>query len=383
MQAFADQFTVEQRLAKIHLFPPGVTKYASTPAAQGKIPATKSGEVGLVHLNGEDFSGREITLQKRDWKTGEMKDVVLPAKSPDKIKMIARMLKENNAGIVSINELLGKDDVDAQANLQEISKTYFDDNYTCLVLPSNDPFGKHVGLMIRNDLAVNVTYESYANQRFNEDIIDPFHVDIDGKHSNNILYHKGKNIYSRGLGVATIRDAETGKVLMVFENDHKKSQFTSEDKKDRPDADGDLLRGIQADTDAAITDTVEKKFPGRPIFSGGDMNDVSESPVFASWRTRMTNLFDFLGVPTKDRLSNVYTDKHDHKQYSAIDAMSANQAAQNMKGLIKGVKIGIYRNDEGKALDFPVGKEENELPSDHKPVITTIDLGVLYQNLLN
>lgn len=376
----------EEALAKLSTFPVNTPTFSfstKTLAAEGKLTATLKGKLNIVNLNGEDLAVHPQDFDVRNFNhipantvTGapasggpEFLPYHVPAKSPEHLRSLAREILENDAGIVTLHEMIGRGYPrpvaieNLKRNAQDFVDEYLDKKYLIIAVASNDPFGKNSVMLVRNDLPFEMEVQSRVGYELAEEV-GPYKV--------------GKKIFSRSHELVLFRIAGRKQPVLAISYNHNKSMYQQMGQTNRPDPDGSLLREIQANFDAAVLRQFEIENPGVPLLSIGDRNaNVDTAPAYRALRLFMKNAFDLAGIPADKRATDFYYGEGGALVWSPIDSAMLNEAAQR-PGLLVSVHIDQYTDDAGNVLVPPPTKPPPDTPSvtpsDHTPVVLGLDL---------
>lgn len=265
-----------------------------------------------------------------------------------------RIILENDLDVVTLAE------VENIAALRDFNERFLDGKYAVHLIEGNDERGIDVAFLVKKDLPLSVEQRSHKEETW----LDP------------VLGGGPRALFSRDLTALVVRVPGKAQPLFVMFGTHYKS------KRDRDgDPESGLLRAAQVRRTAEIVSRYRAEFgDGVPMMLAGDFNgevgkDAAFRPLFEA--AGLSDSFDALPNPPsdKDRVTHTFHPKGGATHAGQMDAVLVSGA---LRGAVKRAEVYRYKNDDGTVRALPATYEERSRnPSDHFPVIVTLDFVAL------
>ena len=151
---------------------------------------------------------------------------------------------------------------------------------------------------------------------------------------------------------------------------HLKSRISTDQ-----DLHGRDVRSAEAAALAGLYHSLRKQDPGVPVVIGGDFNAELESPELKPLlNTDLRNLHEILGTPKEGRISLVH---FEHTGAARPQVLDHFLLSPELESSVRAKESGVYRYKSfyEVAEPFPETLQERyRLPSDHYPLVVTLDL---------
>lgn len=319
----------------------------------------------LDHYKGQDLA----TVTEREWRSFSASTV--PNKPVKQVRELARAIDDLDPDILALCEVGGRE------SLTNFSRLFLGDRYEGYLIEGNSDRGIDIGYLVKRSLP------------FTYDLISHKHRSIDFLYPHERLLHETGYEHLRSAKVVSHKFSRDVLELRVFESDprepvmivllvHLKSQLD----RDRIDPGGRDRRKAELEKLVKIRKEIEDEFGGRvPVVLTGDFNGSAARPapdVEFEAIYRETNLEDALEwarQPNDERftfmqLSNSRTRPGLNKQLDYVFLPPALGERVNEK------ETWVYRFKDEVGMTMLVPRNFNEkktLPSDHYPVVVTLD----------
>jgi endonuclease/exonuclease/phosphatase family metal-dependent hydrolase len=287
-------------------------------------------------------------------------------KPNDKIEWIARTITEINADIIMLCEVGGLDSLDL------FNTKYLNSEYYTALLKGNSDRGIEMGYLIKKSFPYSFEHFSHAGISINFNY--NFEV-LENKKVQDILnppYPSHK--FSRDI--SELRLKKDNKLVMIILLVHLKSKWD----RDGVDWLGKERRKAELKTLVKTYNKLRLEYNYTvPVIVAGDLNGIAQKgfqePEFDDLynSTDLEDVMEVMSEPHEQRLSFFYFGKENNREASQLDYILL---PKELHGLVKKEDSGIYlfRDTHGVPLTYP--KESYQryaLPSDHYPVVATLD----------
>jgi len=290
------------------------------------------------HVPDPDNPGRLKKISdarpKEDWSLREQGKVIL----------------ENDLDIVTLAE------VENIAALRDFNERFLEGKYEVHLIEGNDERGIDVAFLIKKGLPLEIEQRTHKDEAW----IDP------------TLGGGPRPLFSRDLAALIVRAPGKARPLFLSFGTHYKS------KRDRDgDPESNILRAAQVERSAEIIARYRAEFGENvPVMLAGDFNgEVGKDPAFKPLfeAAGLTDAFDASpNTPSQnDRVTHTYHPRGSATHYGQMDAVLV---SKGLRGAVKKAEVYRYRNADGTVRPVPATYEErSKNPSDHFPVIVTLD----------
>ncbi|MBI2387651.1 MAG: hypothetical protein HYV14_16820 [Elusimicrobia bacterium] len=262
-----------------------------------------------------------------------------------------KVILENDLDVVTLEE------VENIAALRDFNERFLNGKYDVHLIEGNDERGIDVAFLVKKDLPFLVEQRSHKDETW----VDP------------VLGGGPRTLFSRDLTSLVVRAPGKAQPLFVLFGTHYKS------KRDRDGGDPEsrILRGAQVRRTAEIIARYRAEFGADvPVMLAGDFNgevgkEAEFRPLFEA--AGLVDSFDAAPNPPseKDRITHTFHPKGGATHYGQMDAILVSKA---LRGAVKKAEAYRYKNADGSVRAIPATYEERSRnPSDHFPVIVTLD----------
>ncbi|MFH2203328.1 MAG: endonuclease/exonuclease/phosphatase family protein [Elusimicrobiota bacterium] len=324
-------------------------KLSPAPERLEDIRELKVGTYNTMHLL--QHPGRYV-YDKAKGQLVKVKDG--PYKNQAHVQQTAEAILESDLDVVVLQE------IESLEHLEKFNKEYLDDSYDVFHLEGNDPVGINSAVLVKKGLPVEIEYRSHKDETW-----------------YNPVRGKEKPIFTRDLPAMIVRPRGQERPLFVLLAAHMKSKHSAKDSPEHTlDPENRNQRKVQADRMADIILKLQQEFGASvPVMLTGDFNGELTEDAFADFfrRTGMLDSFDLLANPPPpgERVTHTFHPFDGPTQYHQLDALLVTPAIQ---GIIKNAAVYRYHDHNGKVRPIPKTFEERKRnPSDHFPVIVTLD----------
>jgi len=317
----------------------------------------------LDHYNGQNLD----SVSEKDWR--RFSASTTPNKPLQQVKELARAVLELNPDILMMCEVGGRE------SLANFSRMFLRDRYAPHLLEGNSDRGIDLGYLIKRDLGF--TYDLLSHKHRSIDFLYPHE-----KQSLESGYH-----HLRSARVASHRFSRDVLELRVYEDPsqppalvlllvHLKSQLD----RNRVDPGGRDRRRAELNKLVHIYQEIHDEFGGRaPVILGGDFNGVAGWPSpdeeFKALYdgTHLRDALEIAGVPRDERFTHQQLHRNRpgvnrQLDYIFVPPELAPRVNRDETWVFR------YRDEMGMTQIIPRNLNEKRLlPSDHYPVVLTLD----------
>lgn len=321
--------------------------------------------VFLDHHHGQDLS----SVTEKEWQSFSASTI--PNKPLKQVRELARAIADLDPDIVMLCEVGG---VESLANL---SKHFLSDRYAAYLLEGNSDRGIDIGYLVRRSLPF--TYDLISHKHRAIDFLYPHEqltqeTGFDHLRSARIVSHK----FSRDVLELRVFDESPTEPVLIILLVHLKSQLD----RNRIDPGGRDRRKAELVKLVKIQKEIEDEFEGRvPVVLTGDFNGSAARPnpdveFEAIYReSKLEDALEWAEQPHDERftymqLSNSRNRPGINKQLDYIFLPPLLGSRVNKK------ETWVYRFKDEVGMTMLVPRNFNEkklLPSDHYPVVVTLD----------
>jgi hypothetical protein len=335
----------------------------------------RENRIRLVEFNVENlfirldfYSGEDLLqIQEAHWR--RLSSSIVPNKPIDQVRQLARTILDTEADVVMLCEVGGHE------SLANFSRYFLSDEYAPYLLEGNSDRGIDIGFLVRRRLPF--TYDLISHKHREIDFLYP-HERLSRETGYDHLRSakKTSHRFSRDVLELRIFDSDPSVPAMIVLLVHLKSQL------DRSGIDpyGRDRRKAELEKLVKIHREIHDEFNGQvPVFLSGDFNGSAAlpqpTPEFEALY-RETNLKDCLewaGVPKEDRFTHMQISGRRVSQNKQLDYIFV---PAEIAPRVNSQETWVYRfrDSSGQTLIVPRNLNEKRLlPSDHYPVILTLD----------
>ncbi|MEK7358124.1 MAG: endonuclease/exonuclease/phosphatase family protein [Bdellovibrionota bacterium] len=321
--------------------------------------------VFLDHYKGQDLD----RVTEREWQG--FSSSTTPNKPLKQVRELARAIADLDPDILMLCEVGGLE------SLANFSKYFLSDRYAPHLLEGNSDRGIDIGYLVRR--ALPFTYDLISHKHRPLDFLYPHERQtilngFDHLRSAKVDSHK----FSRDVLELRVFDVDPTEPALIILLVHLKSQLD----RSRIDPGGRDRRKAELDKLVKIQKEIEDEFEGRvPVVLTGDFNGSASRPepevefetIYRD--SKLEDALEWAKQPADERftymqLSNSRTRPGRNKQLDYVFLPPALGARVNEK------ETWVYRFKDDFGMTMIVPRNFNEkklLPSDHYPVVVTLD----------
>lgn len=298
--------------------------------------------ISMAYYEGEALE----RLTERGWRSLALSQCRHRQKPLKKLWGLAAALEEIDADVILLVEVGGEE------SLANFNRHFLGDRYVPHFVEGNSDRGIDLAFLVRRGFPW--TAESRTNREW------PVEV-----HSL-----QGRSLTRFSRDVAELRLSRSGTLKLIVLLVHLKSKLS----KDR-DLGGKDLRTAEAMALAELYSMRRREQPGVPIVVGGDFN--AELGSLELELLSRTDLFDFhatLGLEPEARATYFHFDSKEGRRSLVLDYLLSSPELRE-KIIVPESATYRYKTQEGVELPIPATSSEKlRLPSDHYPVVLTLEL---------
>lgn len=329
----------------------------------------------LDSYNGQDLA----TVTEKEWRKFSISTI--HNKPLAQVRNLARSIREMDADIVMLCEVGGKE------SLANFSRFFLNDEYVPHLLEGNSDRGIDIGYLVRRDLPFK--YDLISHKHRSIDFLYPHErltreTGYEHLKSGRVVSHKFSRdvlelrVFESPASEATGPNEAAGAHIpvMILLLVHLKSQLD----RSRIDPQGRDRRKAELEKLVKIRREISDDFGGRvPILISGDFNGIAALPTpdpeFAALynETDLRDALEIAGVPNDERFTHmqIYSGRLSiNKQLDYIFVPESLAARVNKSE----TRVYRFKDEFGMIQVAPRNLNEKKLlPSDHYPVILTLD----------
>jgi endonuclease/exonuclease/phosphatase family metal-dependent hydrolase len=290
-----------------------------------------------------------------------------PLKNVDKVKWLARVIRDIDADVIFLVEVGGK------ISLEKFNSDYLDNNYHSSLIEGNSSRGIELGYLIHKRLSYRCEHLTHRNRPLN--FIYPHH-----QKENENLVKQGKQIryqselMSRDIAELRLLD-ENDNLVCILLGLHLKSKLDDTGV----DFNGNKRRASEMKLVLESYKKLDQRYHGKvPIFITGDFNghaNITNTEEAFQAIYKQTNLLDIsehLNWDESERTTFVIYDKNKKAVPLQLDYFFLDKKWAH---LLNKEECAVYRYQKENVLPLPQTPfARAELPSDHYPLVVDISL---------
>jgi endonuclease/exonuclease/phosphatase family metal-dependent hydrolase len=298
--------------------------------------------ISMEYYRGQDLK----TLSEEDWQAAALPQLRSIQKPLSKLWAIAEAIDDIAPDVLMLIEVGGSD------SLSNLNKHFLGDRFVPYFVQGNSRRGIDLGFLVRKGLPFQT--EAFSNRE------TPVEVNT----------YQGRYISRFSRDVAELRLSSEKGLELILLLTHLKSKLGSQQ-----DILGKDVRTGEAFALAEIYQRTRSTFRGTPVIVGGDFNNsLASLELEQVLRTDLTDFHDHLGTPEEERFSLVHFDVAENPRPQILDYLLV---SPELKDRIVASKSFTYRYKGFHQIPLlPPGsyRARNQLPSDHYPLVLTIQL---------
>jgi endonuclease/exonuclease/phosphatase family metal-dependent hydrolase len=307
------------------------------------------------------------TMSEEMWR--RLSSSTIPNKPLVQVKRLAAAIRDLDPDILMLCEVGGRE------SLFNFSRYFLNDAYAVHLIEGNSDRGIDLGYLVRRSLPF--TYDLLSHKHRSIDFLYPHErLSQESGYGHLRSAHKTSHRFSRDVLELRIFDDESGVPAMIVLLVHLKSQLD----RDRIDPGGRDRRRAELEKLVKIHREIVDEFQGRvPVLLSGDFNGVASLPTpdsefEALYRdTTLRDCLELAQVANDDRFTHqqLYNNRPgSHKQLDYIFT------PPELAPRVNRSETWVYRYKDELGMTMIVPRNLNEkrlLPSDHFPVVLTLD----------
>jgi Endonuclease/Exonuclease/phosphatase family len=312
-----------------------------------------------------DFS----TIGEKDWQ--RLSSSTTRNKPIAHVRQLARAIIELDPDILMLCEVGGRE------SLANFSQYFLQNRYAVHLLEGNSDRGIDLGYLVKRDLGF--TYDLLSHKHRSIDFLYPHErqsqeTGFGHLRSAQIKSHR----FSRDVLELRIFDESPEVPALILLLVHLKSQLD----RNRVDPGGRDRRRAELVKLIKIYKEIHDEFSGKtPIILGGDFNGVASRPNpdeefhYLYEETHLRDVLDIADVTHEERFTHQQIYRNRNGVNRQLDYIFV---PQELAARVNGEESWIYRYRDENGMTQIIPKNLNEkklLPSDHYPVVLTLNAG--------
>lgn len=319
----------------------------------------------LDHYSGQDLQ----SVSEKDWK--RFSASTIPNKPLMHVRQLARAVNELDPDILMLVEVGGRE------SLHNFNRLFLGNRYEVQLLEGNSDRGIDLGYLIKKDLPF--TYDLISHKNRSIDFLYPhekmtLETGYDHLRSARVKSHR----FSRDCLELRVFSEDGGEPLMILLLVHLKSQLD----RSRIDPGGRDRRRAELEKLVQIHGEIVDEFAGRvPVLVAGDFNGVAALPnpsdEFAAiyQKTKLLDCLEIAGVAHDERFTHQQLYRNRQGLEKQLDYIFVPPEWASFVDR-QDTWVYRYRDEFGLTQIIPRNLfEKRVLPSDHYPVVLTLNLG--------
>ncbi len=306
-------------------------------------------ELKVLALNGKDVFIREAALERGDEKMLLASDKKFRFKNTALLDWQREILHENDPDIIILTEVHKDEDMKKFMQLDTLG---LKDKYYNFLKEGNSNRGINIGISVKKDLGFKFKLVSHKHLTWKDPVTKAEYP-----------------LFARDIPALIMTRPGDDKPSLIVMGNHAKS------KRDNPgDRESNRYRTAQYEGMKKIVDDFKAQYgEDVPMILAGDFNtDVTTAPEMKSIRTVMKSIFD--SIPGKifsaqERITHFFFGPGGNSFKQMDDIRLAGKIKALFATVLK------YKKANGEEIPDPKSFKERELlPSDHRPVLATIQI---------
>lgn len=326
------------------------------------------GEIRFVQFNVENlflymdqYSGQDLKeISEAEWR--KLSTSVTHNKSLKKAWAVAKTLRDINADVIMLNEVGG------QESLANFAKYFLNDEYVPFLKEGNSNRGIDVGYLIKRNREFKAVLISHKDRPISFLYPNETQTPAGGK----------SHYFSRDVAELRLFAPNENSPRLVVLLTHLKSKLDPANV----DIQGRLRRAAELKTLVDIYNEVRAELQFKvPVIVAGDFNGIASrlfmEPEFQYLhdKTDLIEVLEAASRPVDERFSQIQIGYSGKSTKLHIDYIFV---SPDLKDRIVSEKTGIhlFRNEMGQSIPLPQTMEDRDrLPSDHYPLVLTLQAG--------
>ncbi len=300
-----------------------------------------------LFISMEYYSDQDLRqISEEEWKKIALAQFQKLQKPLAKLWGISKAILEIDPDIVMLIEVGGKD------SLENFNTYFLSNKFQTYFIGGNSRRGIDLGFLVKKDLPFHTA--CYSNKE------TPIEVST----------YQGKYLSRFSRDVAELHLSNHSQLQLIILLIHFKSKISTEQ-----DFRGKDVRTAEAMALTQIYKNLRSKYKNVPVIVGGDFNtDLASLELEFIKQTDLEDVHDLLNTPTDARTSLVYFDYNETPRLQILDYLLVSPEIHDR---IVASKTYTYRYKG--FYDIPENlpsslRERHKMPSDHYPLVLTIQL---------
>lgn len=300
-----------------------------------------------LFLSLEYYRDQDLTTVTEDeWKSFALAQYQRRQKPLAKVRGVAKAILDIDPDILMLVEVGGKE------SLEHFNRYFLEDRYITYFIEGNSKRSIDLAYLVRKNLPY--TIETRSNREI------PVEVETyQGQYTAR---------FSRDVAELRLHTDEGLKLILLLT--HLKSKISSDE-----DYRGTDQRKAEAAALAKLYQSYRMILPGTPIVVGGDFNSPLHSGEFEDLvGTDIADFYEFITRPEEDRTTLIHFDFYNVAHPETLDYLLISPHLQTQ--IIADESYTYrYKGFYDIPNELPAERKERyQMPSDHFPVVLTLDL---------
>lgn len=307
----------------------------------------------FVYMDGSTGENLD-NLNENQWQS--LSTASVKNKSLKKLKLAKEVIFDISPDILMLNEVGG------EISLRNFKHYFLDDQFQSRMIEGNSDRGIDVAYLIRKGLKFKTHIITHKNRPI------PLSYDFD-KVSKRYYF-------SRDVSELHLHDEESNELKLILLLTHLKSKLDP----DHIDPLGKLRREAEVKALVEIYNEASDMSPQVPIVVGGDFNGCVQKaqldPEYTDLmdRTDLIDVFDICTIDENRRNTQIQFPKYGNPLLLQLDYIFVSKALENRVNCNETYSYR-FKDNMGQEAPLPTSYfEKQELPSDHYPVVTSINI---------
>jgi endonuclease/exonuclease/phosphatase family metal-dependent hydrolase len=295
----------------------------------------------------EYYDGQDLEkISEEEWRNLALPQLQRKQKPISKLWGLSQTIFDIDPDILMLVEVGG------QESLERFNRFFLGEKFTPYFIEGNSKRSIDLGFLVKKGLPYRV--ETYSNKDL------PIEV----------YSYQGKYTAQFSRDVAELRLYENDQLQLILLLTHLKSMISTE-----TDFKGKDVRTAEAVALAGLYQNHRENYPDTPIVLAGDFNaHIKSLDLELLQRTDLTDFHDILGSSNEERVSLFHFDYSGSRHSQILDYILI---SPQLKDKIVPEKSHAYRYKS--YYDIPAQlpttlEERRQLPSDHYPLVVTLNL---------
>jgi endonuclease/exonuclease/phosphatase family metal-dependent hydrolase len=304
----------------------------------------------------DKYDGTPIEkMDEYDWQL--MSTSMFANKRLQDLIILANCIQKQQPDVVMLTEIGGME------SLQNFCRHFLGNEYQPMLLEGNSDRGIDLGYLVKRSLSYQLQLSSHKRTP----------LMFRYPHEKKPVTVKNSLRFSRD--VLELQLSKDQQVWFVFLLVHLKSKLDMK----RIDFEGRLRRKAECEALCRIYQSKQQQFPQAAIFIGGDFNGQAwrfetEKEFHSLYQTDLDDVLELTQKPLNERFTHFYFSRDGRKCTMQLDYLFTSGHLKKML-ISEETLVPHYVDLHGIPMDYPENiKEKLSLPSDHFPLLATLDL---------